>query len=262
MLSALSKRAYEPSLPALRLEALWYVEADESYAVSKRSLSSQSYVAVRTLTGKGAMRLSGGRTLSLLPNTIAVIEEAKIRHYATDGAHWQFYWFEFGAEGWSPGPLSRTVQLPLSAKERAELERCFISLNSADAASCSLAENLFSYLLADWRLRAKNDPDRPDILSLLEKGRRERMTIGQIAKSAGMCERSFRDAVLGATGLSPKSYMIQGEMNAAMELLRTTGMTVAEIASCLDYASPAYFSRAFKRHFGVSPQQMREGISL
>ena len=54
---------------------------------------------------------------------------------------------------------------------------------------------------------------------------------------------------------------IPGILTEAAACVRTD-MTVAEIASCLDYASPAYFSRAFKRHFGVSPQQMREGISL
>jgi len=78
-----------------------------------------------------------------------------------------------------------------------------------------------------------------------------------------MCERSLRDAVKKATGLSPKAYMLKGEMAAAMELLRTTSMSVSEIAACLDYASPAYFSRMFKKRYNMSPGSLsRTEISL
>lgn len=265
MRSILSKRAYRPQLPVMRLEAVWYVEADRSYDVSKKNSGSPGYVAVRTLTGMGRMLLSDGTELLLGPNSIALLEEAKILRYATEGQSWQFYWFEFGAQAWQPALLNAAASAPLSAKERAELERCFTALSSTAERSCCVAEGLFGYLLADWLMRAKGDPEQDDvqdIIALLEKARRERTSIPEIARAAGMCERSFRDAVLRATGLSPKAYMIHGEMAAAMELLRTTDMTVAEIALCLDYACPAYFSRAFKKVYGVSPQQARSALDL
>ena len=97
---------------------------------------------------------------------------------------------------------------------------------------------------------------------LLERGRRERLSIPELFRMAGMCERSFRSAVLAATGLSPKAYMIQGEMEAAMELLRTTRMSISDVAASLDYTTPFYFSRVFKKFYGLSPQQVRQGIQL
>ena len=141
-----------------------------------------------------------------------------------------------------------------------------MSLNRDAVYECMVAEALFGYLLADWQTRLEEgkgrDGVRQAVLSLLEQGRRERMSIAEMARAAGMCERSFRDAVHEATGLSPKAYMLKGEMAAAMELLRTTDMTVSEIAACFNYTSPFYFSRVFKKHYGISPQHVREGIEL
>ena len=101
-----------------------------------------------------------------------------------------------------------------------------------------------------------------ELTALLEKGRRERLPIAELAREAGMCERSFRDAVHAATGMSPKSYMLRGEMTAAMELLRTSGMSISEIASCFYYSSQFYFSRVFKKYYGVSPQRVRDTLEL
>ncbi|MBQ4086264.1 MAG: helix-turn-helix transcriptional regulator [Clostridia bacterium] len=265
MRSLLSKRAFADDLIVPRLEAIWYAEADETYDVNRRNHSLSGYVAVRTLSGKGRMTLYDGRTLILEGNSIGVFEGAQIARYATDGQNWQFYWFEFQAEGWSSPLLGTVRSVSSSAQERVELERCFDCLNRNASGSCSVAESLFCYLLADWQQRTEEKPSNSgllDVLSLLEKGRRERISIPEMARMAGMCERSFRSAVQEETGLSPKMYMIRGEMSAAMELLRTTNMSVAEIAACLDYARPSYFSRAFKKYYGVSPQFVRIEMQL
>lgn len=48
-------------------------------------------------------------------------------------------------------------------------------------------------------------------------------------------------------------------MNAAMELLLTSSMSISEISACFNYSSQFYFSRVFKKYYGVSPQQARSG---
>ena len=157
------------------------------------------------------MTLYDGRTLHLEGNSIGVFEGPQIARYATDGQYWQFYWFEFESEGWTSPLMNQTASVSSSAQERAELERCFTSLNRASVDSCSVAESLFAYLLADWQLRAKGgareSAEAQDILTLLEKGRRERTTIPELAKEAGMCERSFRSG--SGFGFCCKSYKLQ-----------------------------------------------------
>lgn len=267
MRNLLSHREYEGDVPRARLNAVWYVDADGTYSVTrKREGGGNGYVAVRTLTGQGVMTLKGGEKHMLRANSLGIFETKQILHYAAEQEDWEFYWFEFEMDGMPPEMMNRMAEIRLSAQERAELERCFMSLSRNAAHECMVAEALFGYLLADWQTRLEEregrDGVRQTVLSLLEKGRRERMSIAEMARAARMCERSFRDAVHEATGLSPKAYMLKGEMAAAMELLRTTDMTVSEIAACFGYASPFYFSRVFKKYYGVSPQRVRDGIEL
>lgn len=260
-----SRRQQERADERARLDAVWYVDADASYSVDRRSMDVAGYALVRTLTGLGRLRLRSGADYELRPNSIAVYRIPDIAHYEAGEAGWQFYWFEYESAR-APDMLMQVCELRLSAQERIELERCMTSLAGASARESELADALFEYLLADWRLRFEGvkrggTPAR-ELAALLEKGRRERLTIAQLARSAGMCERSFRDAVRASTGMSPKAYMLRGEMTAAMELMRTSGMTISEIAACFNYSNQFYFSRVFKKYYGVPPQRVRDSLEL
>ena len=267
MRNLLSRRETPEESPHVRLEAVWYVEADWTYSVSRKySPEDNTLIAIRTLTSSGSISMFSGIEYELGPNSLIMFDAGEIAGYAASHDGWQFYWFEFVVRGKRPERIGEVMEIHMSAQERIELERCFISLGSGNAQECALADMLFGYLLADWQLRATDvgaeGMSPQDIVALLEKGRRERITIAELAREAGMCERSFRDAARMATGLAPKAYMLKGEMTAAMELLRTSNMSVSEISACFNYSSPFYFSRVFKKYYGVSPQHVRDGIEL
>ena len=54
-------------------------------------------------------------------------------------------------------------------------------------------------------------------------------------------------------GVTPLEYHNNLLLHKAALLLETQQYTVAEVASMLGFDSPAYFSRFFKKHKGVSP---------
>lgn len=60
-----------------------------------------------------------------------------------------------------------------------------------------------------------------------------------------------------ATGLSPQQYLIRLRMQTAFELVRTSDMPIHEIARAVGYEDQLYFSRLFRRRFGLSPRQLR-----
>lgn len=266
MRNILSKREYDGKLPEMRLSAVWYVDEDSTYQVSKRNRAEDGYVAVRTMTGTGKMELYSGDTFILPADSLGIFAIRQVLNYGAGEDGWQFYWFEFEFDGALPPFFNQPVSLRMSSQEQIEMERCFQSLNRNSVYECMRAEALFRYLLADWQVRSAENKrigvPVQDILALLEKGRRERIGMAELAREAGMCERSFRDTVHRITGLSPKAYMLKGEMDAAMELLRTTGMTVSEIAALFNYSSPFYFSRVFSRYYGISPKKVRDRIEL
>ena len=53
------------------------------------------------------------------------------------------------------------------------------------------------------------------------------------------------------------SYLTAWRLQLASRKLRTTSATMAEVADAIGYGSEASFSRAFKRHAGVSPSEWR-----
>ena len=63
------------------------------------------------------------------------------------------------------------------------------------------------------------------------------------------------------TGVTPMQYILSLRMTNAQYLLEQTNSNVTEIANIVGYDNPLYFSRLFKKHFGVSPAQYRKNIS-
>ena len=59
------------------------------------------------------------------------------------------------------------------------------------------------------------------------------------------------------SGTSYKKIVLEIRMVLAEHYLRDTTLNIQEIAYLLDYSQPAPFSRAFKRYFGVPPEQHR-----
>ncbi|MGN0807222.1 MAG: helix-turn-helix transcriptional regulator [Candidatus Coproplasma sp.] len=66
------------------------------------------------------------------------------------------------------------------------------------------------------------------------------------------------------TGVTPREYLTSIRMNRAMVYIENgitnnySNFTVSQIAEACGFAEPLYFSRVFKKHFGVSPMQYQK----
>jgi len=77
------------------------------------------------------------------------------------------------------------------------------------------------------------------------------------ARVAGFTPVYFGRAFKRETGLKPMEWLIQRRLQQARQQLVGTQQSVAEIAEACGFASPFYFSRVFKKHFGQSPSAFR-----
>lgn len=66
--------------------------------------------------------------------------------------------------------------------------------------------------------------------------------------------RKFKESF----GLPFEQYLQNVRLTNACDILLVTDMTVEEIAECMAYSSPSTFRRAFKKQFGLTPNDYRE----
>lgn len=64
----------------------------------------------------------------------------------------------------------------------------------------------------------------------------------------------FRDAY----GCTPYTYYQERRMQIACDLLNGSSQSVSDISAKLGFESPQYFSKCFKRHYGVTPGRFRK----
>lgn len=63
-------------------------------------------------------------------------------------------------------------------------------------------------------------------------------------------------------GISPGQYLIALRMNRALELLKENTHSVKEIAFACGFTDEKYFSRAFKKRYGVPPSHFRKHVRV
>ena len=102
---------------------------------------------------------------------------------------------------------------------------------------------------------------RQRILTIVEYMNRhyfEPLQIEELAERCGLSKYHFIHLFRMCMGMTPYSYLIRIRMERAETLLQTGDMTVQEVAFVCGYNDPLYFSRAFSRHFGVSPTDYKQ----
>ena len=102
---------------------------------------------------------------------------------------------------------------------------------------------------------------RQRILSIVEYMNRhyfEPLQTEELAARCGLSKYHFIRLFRMCMGMTPYSYLIRIRMERAETLLQTGDMTVQEVAFVCGYNDPLYFSRAFSRHFGVSPTDYKQ----
>ncbi len=84
-------------------------------------------------------------------------------------------------------------------------------------------------------------------------------SVESLAASAAMSRSAFAEAFAGAFGRTPMALVHHVRMQRAFRLLsRERSLSVDEVAERVGYSSRSHFSRAFKRHHGMSPAACRD----
>ncbi len=92
---------------------------------------------------------------------------------------------------------------------------------------------------------------------------REDLTVDEIAAATGVSTRRLQECFKGK-GTTPMEYLRKYRLNHARDRLAAgigPSLSVLSIMSQSGFSDPAYFSRAFRREYGLSPSAVRAGMA-
>lgn len=84
-----------------------------------------------------------------------------------------------------------------------------------------------------------------------------KLDVDDLASGMCMTTRQLRYKITALTGESPNTYILQIRLNKARRLLQSSEESIGDIAMKCGFEDSAYFSRAFKQMFQVTPTQFR-----
>ncbi|NKB67733.1 MAG: helix-turn-helix domain-containing protein [Candidatus Latescibacteria bacterium] len=81
--------------------------------------------------------------------------------------------------------------------------------------------------------------------------------LADLARQAGMSERSLSRNFQTTVGQSPMEYLLNMRLQRARELLLSSKSPIAQIGYDVGFSDGNYFTRQFRRQNGVSPREFR-----
>ncbi|MBC8064566.1 MAG: helix-turn-helix domain-containing protein [Chlorobia bacterium] len=149
------------------------------------------------------------------------------------------------------GDVVKALQDSMEAKKAPGRHSDAMALNHLERALILIASRsaLSQTPKLDSRIRTAIGHMRRDLTQL--------MSIGDLARAAGLSESRFAHLFSQETGVSPRKYLEQLRLERSKQLLELTDLTIREIAHSLGYASEFYFSQRFQAEFAERPSVFR-----
>jgi len=249
------------------------------YAVPRRvrrRAGTRDWLVFFTLDGEGTFRV--GETIAAArPGDVTLIPPGVPHDYASWRGGWEFLWAHFLARpDWArwlhlPPLVGGLRQLGVSsAANRARIQAAFERLipdagaaPGRGAVGQELALNAIEEVLLVCAREARVDqPTRFDrrvelVIEVLASDLAGGHRLTDLAARAALSPSRLAHLFKAQTGGSIFETLLRMRLEQATRLLAHTTRSVGEVSASLGFASPYYFSRQFRRRYGVSPTAYR-----
>lgn len=230
----------------------------------------QCYIIHYIISGNGTFTC-GKKMYTLTAGQSFLICPEQVVQYAPDeNEPWEYVWVDFVGEQCRQ-ILARSVlnpQQPAAPPPRQErllpyFERlCQMELyrrNSQEAVGVLLALlGVYQDLAEPQREeRKKEDPRIMEAMALIAAGyHRSGFCAETIARKMAVSRTTLNRLFQKKIGWSPGQYLLEYRLQQSEKLLQM-GMTVKQTALSCGFEDPFYYSRVFRKHYGMPPSDYR-----
>lgn len=234
----------------------------------------RSFVLLKhTLSGSGRLRF-GQRQYVLTPGqTMLVTVPHDHRYWLPRGGHWSYFWLCLhGHEALHickhvidvAGPV-----LNLSEETLASAARAVLDILGGDIATPTQASTRAYDLImrVHGELKAEQPRDARERTADLEQAIsycRENISrpigVADLAKASGYSRYHFARRFQESEGIPPAEFLRNERMSLAARALAETDLQIAVIAEKCGYLDPSYFTKVFRRVYGIPPKAFRHRV--
>lgn len=98
-------------------------------------------------------------------------------------------------------------------------------------------------------------------MKIIEERFRQQLTASEVASAIGYSTNYFGKLFCRRYGLTFQEYLLERRLQWAYSVLRASSVSIAEIAYESGFNSQSYFTRQFRRKYGMSPTQVRQSLA-
>lgn len=241
-------------------------DTQHAFVCSRKAGTCKNYMLQILLSGQGSHTVDGvthtlqaGQCILYKPNQLQ-----DIVHHGVDNP--VFVWVHFSGSGVSKIVEDLQLEGIHSLSNLPNVKKLLLQLVSEKRSLLPNNDYLCqSYLLhflvtlshcfkENSALTLYSGKITPAINHMLAHYSTQNLSNQDYAQMCYLSESRFSHIFKEVTGTTPKKFLEEKRINAAKELLISSGLQIGKIAQCVGYEDAYYFSRVFKKNVGVSPQ--------
>lgn len=98
------------------------------------------------------------------------------------------------------------------------------------------------------------------VLDQVEARLDDRLTLSELASTAGLNVHHFAKAFAATTGVTPHQHVLQRRVSRARLLLQHADMSITDVALATGFSSQSHLTSSLRRQLGVTPARYRRAM--
>jgi AraC-like DNA-binding protein len=256
-------------LHAMPTSSGYEIRQNEVYDWDGRRRGQTPFTVLQhTISGSGRLRYDNRSYRLGAGDTLLVLVPHNHRYWLEKDERWEYFWISMnGEEALRIHQLILTAAGPLLKLKQATIDHladCSLRLlrgaatpASASAVAYEAAMALYDDVFGAHAIAADRSAMQT-VIDYIDANLEKPLPVGELARISGLSRAHFSRVFADSEGLPPGEFVLQQRMQRATRLLtKTANLPVKEVAVMSGFDDANYFSKVFRRIYGINPTEFR-----